>query len=831
MGLIRAILKHGVSELNLNDATGTYHLGRDFVPPPVSLTANLAHGTSANRLGGAELVSTKAVNRNLPFSVHVSGESEAEIRNAISLLDSFIRRGTKSDPVFLHVRGSEDVGFEPLWGQFGADLRYEIVFGRATVSSSYTFGFVRQEELPACGVNLDIKPFAIGLKQRVGSATGGILEDTIGVTDGLSRGVIIPIAQTNKMTNPIFGNATWDNGWTTGSDLIASENIDEKFITHGKSSAKLVRSGPTNNRFTQSINVGNTNTHVISCYMKKPDGSIISESVDARLVYSGFATATITSEGDGWYRLAATVTGIASGTVTGVELFAGKTVYIDGFQIEEAGFAKPLIHGDLLGCSWGGTVHASTSTRVAARLRAHQDPTNGVQAIDIAEGTFRVVWKPDYVNTELSTDRYLFDSDGLGDESSFFGRWESAGDTWEFHDGTNTITGPADTFAVNEIIVLHFVYEPGRLEIYKNGVSIVSGSTYTPPNLETGQTSGLYIGTNDAAGAHIGGTFMDFTTFAQAMTATEVSDDRDNILRQVEDDRRLSPIPWLWTKDGDDIVDNVDDSGRDNWYVVSGVPGSAPAKPRWKLTASTNKKGHTMALAAIDYDDFRLPTLPQYYGEEQGTVEGSSSGGELNRNTVGTSETVISAAMEPDLLESMEGVTHFFARMKETSATGNLQLAPQFGYDAGGLATIVGEFVNVDITASYKLFYLGSLDVRAVNILDADVRRLIYDIRAVRTSGSGSLDLDYFLVVPGEVMIIQSDGANNIPTYFIDDREVMGLNGANRFNGSFIGDFIEPKPDKANILWHAVSDRDDTHLLTATTTIDYLYVTPRWALL
>jgi hypothetical protein len=258
--------------------------------------------------------------------------------------------GDQSTPLYFEFNPNDDVGFEPLWGQYGANYKYEVVFAKSPQLPGYPFESIRSGLLPRINLSLEIKPYALGLQQRVGSAIGGILEDTIGTTDGISRGVIIPEATTNKMTNPIFGHGTWNNTWTNGANLTDTENTDPKFITHGKSSAKLVCTG-AGNTFTQSINVGNTNTHELSCYAKLPDGGVVS-STQVVLSYGGSQTTTYTLIGDGWYRLTVSVTGVAAGTVTGVIVASGYTVYVDGFQIEEKAYATPMAHGDLLGCGF-----------------------------------------------------------------------------------------------------------------------------------------------------------------------------------------------------------------------------------------------------------------------------------------------------------------------------------------------------------------------------------------------------------------------------------------------------------------------------------------------
>ncbi|KKL60859.1 hypothetical protein LCGC14_2201110, partial [marine sediment metagenome] len=595
------------------------------MPPSLNLSVQVASGTSANRLGGGQRISSKALNRKWTFGLDILGDSVAEIARGAADVQGFLdQAGDESSPTYLQYRDNSNVGFEPLWGQFGANYRYEIVSGNIRLPSSYAVANIRGQRLIGATVSLEIKPFALGLQQRVGSATGGILEDTIGTVDGISRGTIIPQTITNKMTNPIFGHATFDNGWTAGSgDIKVTENIDKKFITHGKSSAKLVNTDTVNTEvFTQSIDVGNTNTHHLTCYVKLPDGGVVS-STQVGLRYSGNVSETYTSVGDGWYLLDAAVTGINAGTVTGVAVEGGYTVYVDGFQIAEVTYVVPVTHGDMLGCAWTGTAHASTSTRTVSRLRIAT-----ADSFDTAEGTIRVVWKASREHSALLDGAILFrDTD-----QSFRCYWDQTNDKWVFVDGTNTISSAVDSFSVGDIRIFHFVFEPGSLKTYIAGAQSATGSTYTPPTIG----ADLYIGSSAVPDTHLEGTFMDFTTFAQAMTAAEALADYTNILEQVEDNRRLSPIPWLWTKDGDDVVDNHDDAGEDNWAVVGGVPGTADAETEWLINPSVNNKsGYWLMTHRADYGQFILPTS-QWYKEVQGTAEAGTSEGEFARVNIGS---------------------------------------------------------------------------------------------------------------------------------------------------------------------------------------------------
>jgi hypothetical protein len=377
-----------------------------------------------------------------------------------------------------------------------------------------------------------------------------VLEDTIGAVDGISRGTIIPANVTNKMTNPIFGHATALNGWTTGADLASSQITDKRYVLFGLNAAKLTNdtATPVDRRFYQSIDVGNTNTHTLSCYVKLPDGSAVS-STQVFLVYSTTIAAgstTFEAVGDSWYRVYASMAGINAATVTGILVLHPYTVYVDGFQIEERPYLTPLAYGDLLGNAWTSTAHASTSTRTLARVRQTL-----ADILDIREGTIRIVWKTPYANT-FPNDLW-FCQNAAG--AIFRIYFDATGDFFNFSDGTNNANSAAQTFSPGDIIVLHATFKPGSgLALYKNGSSVGTSATYTPPSAPG---TYLYIGTDVTPAFNNNGVFMDFATFDVALTTTQVANDYANIAQLVADAQRVGTIPWLWTSDGDDDVVNV----------------------------------------------------------------------------------------------------------------------------------------------------------------------------------------------------------------------------------------------------------------------------------
>lgn len=831
MGLIRVALRHRAAELDLNDPNGRFHIARDFVPPPVSLAPNLAVGSSANRWAGGELAGVKAGDRDWSFSVHVTGESEAEVRHGISVLDSFLRRGMADDPVFLHVRGSEDVGFEPLWGQYGSDLRYEIIHGSAAASRQYTFGGVRESELPDCQVSLLIKPAAVGLRQHIGFAKGGILEDTLGVIDGFSRGVVLGsgISSGNQFVNPIFGNATYDTGWTTGASLVKAKNADLRFVLFGKASVKLSSAGATLNAFTGQVTHDLGATFLLTCYMKKLDSSAPT-SADAELMYDGSAqTTTFVSVGNGWYLAWARPTAGTGAKAAGIQVKADHTVFVDGFQSVQTSDFTPVIHGDLLGCSWAGTAHNSVSSRTASYLRV---PAG--EALEVNAGTIRMVIRSHQPTASwVGSFGQLFDTDASG-----FSAWHtnSSSGTLKFSDGTNEITATGQHWTIGQILVLHLVWATGKLKIYVDGSEVATGSSFTPPAGD----SWLYIGSTTNPWSQLWATIMDFATFAQDMSAAEILADYQNIVELVEDDRQLMPVPWLWTRDGDQRVENCNDSNNKNYCVIGGIPGTAPAKTRMDVQPVTIWTGAAdIWWSQVLLDEFVNPD-DTLFEDEQGTVETGACGGEVNVNLVpGGSGLLLHGLFNIARYEPLAGRDVYgFVRMKDAGD----QLSGSLNERVG--SNLVGETERLDLGAdtTQRLFVLGPLpavDYRdmlmAWGEAEADgVNDFI--ARFLRATGAAAADVsvDFVQLMLRPLLHLELTLSTTY-TYRIEGNvaaKFLTSTGALSDIIPVSGDPIEFVPGKLNLLLSVMgADGGAMEVDGKEFEYDKVYITPRWALL
>jgi len=833
MGYV-AKLTRGAASLDLSSLP--YKLA-DFTPPTTTEVTTYAAGTSANRRGGERAVATRATNRDYSFTVHLLGDSAAELAGAFDDLVLFLAEaGDENDPTYLEFRPDNSVPFDPLWGQYGATRSLEIVAGTALKGSYYGSAQLRSKALPYCTVVLTVKPYAIGRRQRLASATGGIYEDAIGNPTGMIRGVDIPPAITNLVTNQIFGHPTdWDNDWTADAEIIAAQNTDPRFVLFGTSSAKLTCIGTTvaDHDFTISVTAANTNDHSFSVYVKKPDGSAVTV-LDMALRYaSSDLTETFTAVGDGWYRVTATAAGVAAARDFSIRFADYITLYIDGVQAEESAYATPLCYGDLLGCAHTGTAHDSTSTRTAARLRVAVADT-----ISIAEGTVRMVWTP-HEDQDFSADFVLLDSRDGTHLNNLRLRFSAATNIFQWLDGTSTAESAAMTWSKRVPLVLHATWHPsGGLDLYLNGASIASAATYTPPAIG----SYLYIGTNYLTALPMPGTINGVATYDRAASAAEVLADYTNVVQLARGGdgygQRVDAIPWVWTKDGDEVIDAYNDATHDDWCVVGGIDGTAPADTAIDLT-HTSSGGVVMALndwpvylnMADEFYDLSGHVVAGAVGGEVATVSIDTTGANMNSEGAGVVGIVIDTYVDAYFGKNV----YALASLSDAGSTLNARVAACY-YNLN--TPTYSDYKSVGTAAAtLKMFFIGPTaapyrPVRGTEWVGASEELQFY-IFCKHTTGTANVSIDFYRILVGNAWTIQGGGTR----YVLRNGQVDSFYWdavASRWIGSPKPDAQGPQalefvPQRYNHLVCVATDLDANNDITETTTINRIYIWPRWA--
>ena len=589
MGYIAKLTK-GTTYIDLH--AGRYTLAEDFVPPTTVIAPQIT-------TGGIKTGET-ALPRDWGFGVRVWGTSSAEVKRGVDDLANFLKRaGDEAEPMYFEWREDSNVSAEPVWGQFGATRRMEVISGSLGYWESYATGTVMTRAV-FVPVALTVKPWAQGSRQRLATATGGICEDWIGTTDGRSRGLIVAEGDAtngNKMTNPMFGHAAaWNTGWTAGADVTVSQNTNPEFVLFGGLSAKIIGDGGAADYYTQSIAAGGGagDNHVLSCYAKMPDGGVIS-ATQCALYYGANAATTYTAVGNGWYRLTAAVEGIVAATITGITVEQNYTIYADGFQLEQRDYATSFFYGDMLGCHWVTTAHASASHRVASKLSI---PSN---ILEQKYGTLRFVWRANRSSTTYDAGAALGRAIALDGGSEILLIYN--GTNWVFSSAT-----AADTFSSGDVVIIHCTWNPATIYIYKDGS--LSGSD---TNVISTVGTTIYLGSETDGTQAIGGTIMGFAAYNSQMSTAEVLADYTNIAPLVADGQSIDPIPYLWTVGGDNFVHYEDSGNYCNVATVGGVAGDAPAKTEFKLgTAGLNAADIYIGSMDFDYKKYVDPEFLSY---------------------------------------------------------------------------------------------------------------------------------------------------------------------------------------------------------------------------
>lgn len=812
----RLLLQHGANYIDLNDHT-RYYLAQDFVPPATAYAPQFAEGSSANQRSGGSFVSKRAANRSLSFTVALAGSSAGDIDRAARNVQMMLNAaGDPNDPVYLAYNSNSDIP-EPLWGQLGSHLRYEVVHGEALMADGYLVGVRRTEDVNL-RITITLRPYALGKAQVLATAMGGIIEDTIGTTDNISKGVVVPEATTNKMTNPVFGHATWNNGWTTGASIVSTQNTNQEFVLFGLNSALLTRTASVDAGFRQSIAAGNTNTHILSCYAKRPDGAAVTAS-DLVLYYNADLTTTYTPVGNGWYQLTASVTGIVAATSTGVKVsFVGRSIYVDGFQFEEKAYQTPLCYGDKLGCAWTGTAHASTSTRTAATATI---PLSS--AFNIGQGTIRCVVKFPQAST-FGTDVFLFARNTV----AFRLYYQASTDKFLFDDGTNTATSSAQTFSAGATFVLHVTWGPSGLALYVNGAADGSNGTYTP----SGGGTVLYFGSNGAA-TQSNALLMGMAVFDEAFTTTQVLADYSDIAPLVADGQRVETIPWFWTEDGDSVLSLT--TSKLPLGVAGGIPGSAPAITEIHGTLSSDWSTIKGIILSNFISRRGMIKIADVLFDCSGTVLSGDYGGEHDNTVVNTTVQSLTSSftVSEQAADLLDGVEYYIAlRLKAASAT-SFSIYNFYGL-VGASATVFSPAKVILPNTSYRLFITpqNHFALNTRRFVGAVAPQVSFLIWATISTGTLSVDTDYFAVLPRPAVILAGAETTSGFVYAGGLGHVQSSTLAIGAPLSVTGDIFEFEPGAYNhVQCYFGADGTIDPLTTYTATLSPLYVTPRYEML
>ena len=324
------------------------------------------------------------------------------------------------------------------------------------------------------------------------------------------------------------------NVWTTdtGHDYIFS----------------IIKQSGSNYSALTTINAGNTNTHTLSAYVYNSTheasndyGGTVDATV-ANLMFNATPVATTyTDVGGGWWRLTYSGTGVASNTTYGVQVLAGKTVYIDGVQLEQKAYVTTYTDGSLTSDAGGtdtyfwdddcdGTLdsgedqtadqNAQCSTRTGTEL-SYESSNN----ISKSTGSFSIWVKFPSNSTDLDWGDHTIFLDLSGGGSGYtliYGAYSDPG-SFIFKKYINWTTiysaSVEKTFPANEWVHLVATWDTTNgIKLYVNAGTPGSDSNTTEPSELNSVMRFSMPGTTDPLST------SDARIFNSVITSTEITD-------------------------------------------------------------------------------------------------------------------------------------------------------------------------------------------------------------------------------------------------------------------------------------------------------------------
>ena len=177
-------------------------------------------------------------------------------------------------------------------------------------------------------------------------------------------------------------------------------------------SAKLVNGSDVQN-FTQSVNVGDTNTYNLVGYART-DGSAVTSS-DLELLYNGSTISTAyTSVGSGWYKLTGTLTGANASRLYGVQVKANKTVYVDNFSLNNYASSGTLTSSIFdteftAGAAWGTlTYNATTPSNTSVSVKARTSNSSSMTGATAFSSCTAITSGSDISSNSCVTDSHRY---------------------------------------------------------------------------------------------------------------------------------------------------------------------------------------------------------------------------------------------------------------------------------------------------------------------------------------------------------------------------------------------------------------------------------------
>lgn len=363
---------------------------------------------------------------------------------------------------------------------------------------------------------------ALGHKGQTATATGGVIYRV----GKFGKALQIAEATTNLVRNPV---AAVDTSNTTGTTATITRVVGDGVI--GDTCFKVVLSSSFGHLRITCNSFASSTTYAVSGHVKGVAGQQVRLSFFDGVAEKGLKVITLTG---GWQYVYVTATSDAATTALQWMMRGLSTstqeFYVSGAQVEQKSYHTPIAIGYMgSGYSWGGTAHASSSLRTAAKL------LYTASEVMPAYNTFAELsigfWL--YINDPAGTpaiDRYIFELYESG--KGYIRIYRKTSTDQIFVDtNNNTSTGSQSLdLSVQSITTdswnyIVWTYTPsttanqGTGNLYINGTLVTSSTAYLPI---TSWGTSVAVGSLIAGGSELNSFIDDLCIVARTMSIDEI---------------------------------------------------------------------------------------------------------------------------------------------------------------------------------------------------------------------------------------------------------------------------------------------------------------------
>lgn len=797
-----------------------------FAPGPGK--KKVIYSGESTRFDGEQRVSSSRGNAKFNLTYDLNSSSPARIQSLQGEIERFFQDAglyeehESGEPVWLEDRwqdGLDDVP-APVLGQFSHYLRIldaEVgEWPKSLHSGALVAGNV--EGIVASFV---CRPHSEGLEQQLFNAIGQVEVGPLGV--------MAAPATTNLFTNPSLSGVAFSTGWTvSAADLYLAQASGLTYPDLG--AAHLYNQNSAVRNFTQTMTLSAT-THVLSFVAKKPDLSAVTSS-DVVVWGAGSArTTTFISLGNNLYLCYAAFTASAGSSTYGAEVKGRRDVLLSDFNLHAnntlfTSYPVAFGAGHIPGCTWSSTAHASTSTRLATIYKR-------VLADELSGEFVMMFWgAPLWGATNISGNATIMTYEIAADNFSL--NFLDAGNVWSFTGsvgGTSpSISSGAQTHTYGTPIhfAIHQDVSAANYKLYINGALAGTSGTIAPI-INGGGT--LYLGgiTNQPFNGWIDG----LRIFKGELSATQIAAFYTAELPvKTAAAKALGGIPYLWTKDGDGVLDAVDDTNRDNFCIIGNISGDEAALTEWRIQLPTSTPPRCVWLGRKAVGSgFEAALL---WLEHQGTADGGTSGGEYAATTSAANMTLIDTITTADI-HNFRGrykyIGHFYV------TTNNVTVKPAFHWNAASqVPATFGDSVTIATNAAMLLRDFGELNIFYNDKRSIKPTTIVVYLSVTPVTGTSTVWLDFVQLLPYPNARIQATDTS----ISISAGDILAINGteayiyrastnAHLYDCEYRGDPVDVLPNKYNYIFFLPGEEGTAYDITDTGTFT-VYVTPRWLL-